>query len=115
MRISDWSSDVCSSDLADRRGHALDDAQRIYPRLWTAQLIVERDGDDGHQRSAERHQPMGPKSRVIALEFAVEPECKPHQRRDTEAQQYLDVDRFAPQGVIEFHQKIGRASCRERV
>src|SRR3546814_10012367 len=47
---------------------------------------------------------MGPKSRVIALEFAVEPECKPHQRRDTEAQQYLDVDRFEPQGVIEFHQ-----------
>src|SRR3546814_5031880 len=47
MRISDWSSDVCSSDR---------------------------------------------------------PECKPHQRRDTEAQQYLDVDRFEPQGVIEFHQ-----------
>src|SRR3546814_6875216 len=81
LRISDWSSDVCSSDLADpcrqpdmcggrqiahlaaadddqpgrddadRRGHALDDAQRIYPRLWTAQLIVERGGDDGDRKS----------------------------------------------------------------
>src|SRR3546814_12703008 len=97
MRISDWSSDVCSSDLnqhdgeisraarnadpcrqpdmcggrqiahlaaadddqpgrddADRRGHALDDAQRIYPRLWTAQLIVERDGDDEIGRASCR-------------------------------------------------------------
>src|SRR3546814_19766303 len=28
MRISDWSSDVCSSDLKTRVGHRLDPAQR---------------------------------------------------------------------------------------
>src|SRR3546814_8643908 len=82
-------------DDADRRGHALDDAQRIYPRLWTAQLIVERDGDDGHQRSAERHQPMGPKSRVIALEFAVEPECKPRSEEHTSELQSLIPNSYA--------------------
>src|SRR3546814_4937070 len=31
MRISDWSSDVCSSDLADKRG------QTVQPRLDTAE------------------------------------------------------------------------------
>src|SRR3546814_18924235 len=87
MRISDWSSDVCSSDLnqhdgeisraarnadpcrqpdmcggrqiahlaaadddqpgrddADRRGHAPDDPQRNYPRLWNAQWLVAQIG-----------------------------------------------------------------------
>src|SRR3546814_937647 len=56
MRISDWSSDVCSSDLPDGRvdccpptfGPALHDAERIFEEL--------RDGADGltliHRRDA---------------------------------------------------------------
>src|SRR3546814_6650488 len=36
MRISDWSSDVCSSDLEDRRG----DAAALRPAAKAARLVV---------------------------------------------------------------------------
>src|SRR3546814_14847204 len=41
MRISDWSSDVCSSDLHDRRGSACRDESAVLPRsgLGTAVRI----------------------------------------------------------------------------
>src|SRR3546814_20381563 len=32
MRISDWSSDVCSSDLAERRGEIMVHSRKLYRR-----------------------------------------------------------------------------------
>src|SRR3546814_14764192 len=49
MRISDWSSDVCSSDLNDRR------------RIFGAAEVADRDGDErGHDRPGERDQHSQP-------------------------------------------------------
>src|SRR3546814_10684034 len=43
MRISDWSSDVCSSDLVDRDVHPVgripDNAQRVLGRLFRTQAF----------------------------------------------------------------------------
>src|SRR3546814_2682792 len=33
MRISDWSSDVCSSDLADRKSFLMTDESAVYPTV----------------------------------------------------------------------------------
>src|SRR3546814_3084081 len=43
MRISDWSSDVCSSDLRRAREDPIDAAQRIGRRV--VELLSARDGD----------------------------------------------------------------------
>src|SRR3546814_7107110 len=59
MRISDWSSDVCSSDLVDGRFH-------LAPRLslgagWPAADRRHRDGGEHHRRAALRlDQPAHP-------------------------------------------------------
>src|SRR3546814_626896 len=36
MRISDWSSDVCSSDLTDRFSHQRDRAKELTRTAWSA-------------------------------------------------------------------------------
>src|SRR3546814_17723443 len=52
MRISDWSSDVCSSDLPDRpgepRGHVFAEAKRLADLAHRAARAVAR--DHGGQR-----------------------------------------------------------------
>src|SRR3546814_17519558 len=53
MRISDWSSDVCSSDLVDLRGRCLRRADRGAPRQRLARvrrLLLDR--RHRHDRSA---------------------------------------------------------------
>src|SRR3546814_5307826 len=42
MRISDWSSDVCSSDLADGQT-LLGSASLVRDRAWRQEYFVERD------------------------------------------------------------------------
>src|SRR3546814_16839641 len=42
MRISDWSSDVCSSDLATGEARAVDIAQRMGVRQATVTSMVRR-------------------------------------------------------------------------
>src|SRR3546814_218579 len=61
MRISDWSSDVCSSDLEAREDVEGDDANACVPNVL--KLTVEgcccgfRDvGDDEHQQQREQGQ-----------------------------------------------------------
>src|SRR3546814_2441499 len=58
MRISDWSSDVCSSDLeADREGvglHAEPASDEIV-----AQLVDEDERPDDEQEAQYRHQETG--------------------------------------------------------
>src|SRR3546814_19796864 len=48
MRISDWSSDVCSSDLVVERGDGGDRRQRLARREYLARLAVRREiaGED---------------------------------------------------------------------
>src|SRR3546814_12043506 len=95
MRISDWSSDVCSSDLAlGRCASALAEqrAQRLAlrvnlqrtrrARLWRAQVEIGRD----HKRRGARYRKL---IRPVALEKAAAATGRKRQR------------------------KIGRASCRE--
>src|SRR3546814_9164394 len=57
MRISDWSSDVCSSDLVGK--HAPDDADRAafaHHEIEQPQHLVEQQQHGGdHQRSQQRH------------------------------------------------------------
>src|SRR3546814_10106018 len=46
MRISDWSSDVCSSDLVDRARHGIeiDHAFRLYPQIPLARNTCPASG-----------------------------------------------------------------------
>src|SRR3546814_18474252 len=85
MRISDWSSDVCSSDLTDARVDVLAPAEPVELRgvaqvVETRQAVVER--------RLGRHDPAaGP------------PVAAVHRRVETETPDL----------------KLGRAACRERV
>src|SRR3546814_20171744 len=94
MRISDWSSDVCSSDLSD--GQVVDQSLDIMhwalgrsdPESWMtpqdAALIAANDGPFKHHLDRTKY-----------------PErygCDP-----------------APHRAAALHLQIGRASCRERV
>src|SRR3546814_2640481 len=58
MRISDWSSDVCSSDLASQAGHAFDAMEPVRngPRELHRQLglVVGQDVDDQRAGLQER-------------------------------------------------------------
>src|SRR3546814_11687353 len=98
MRISDWSSDVCSSDLIDRARAEPPDAAdargqpcHLRHELLVARLACKRDADREHGLNHRR------------------------------ARRYMDRaivekgTRAAPgtEGLAE-RGKIGRASCRER-
>src|SRR3546814_15051644 len=100
MRISDWSSDVCSSDLLDAS---------IFARfaVFSAMLsdrensrVTRLDGDAISARSADDRLP----EIVIVLD----------DMRETVATRAFGLDGL---GIGNFvgHLQIGRASCRERV
>src|SRR3546814_2049013 len=65
MRISDWSSDVCSSDLS-RRGSALCAEQRCVERCLRAgqagdhgrHIVIDRLGQSGAARSVHWQRPQ---------------------------------------------------------
>src|SRR3546814_2816737 len=95
MRISDWSSDVCSSDLRvvdPRDGAAVD--KRIGTDRAEAQAI-DRLKDDLSVTARLAHSNPQPFSRGF---------------RHRSAAARLTAFRAA-----QLHDKIGRASCRERV
>src|SRR3546814_18106424 len=97
MRISDWSSDVCSSDLrhlerhADRRLAALDQIEVDPERPW---IEIGRDQ-------------IG-----IAVDGYRQPPLKGQGGRQRGAFVIVHVDNRAA-GMAD--EQIGRASCRERV
>src|SRR3546814_15518898 len=93
MRISDWSSDVCSSDLSDDGGTAKLASQFIGSRE------VERQ-DMSRTRSRGRYTTW---SMSMQTRRAVEDVVLP-----SEIMQLPDREGFAKR-------EIGRASCRERV
>src|SRR3546814_1612391 len=57
MRISDWSSDVCSSDLKIFHGYGGPHGTRLFPILAGCMH-----GPAGLQRDAERHESKGRRS-----------------------------------------------------
>src|SRR3546814_10726581 len=98
MRISDWSSDVCSSDLFELSEHALDAVAvlvtAIVGMLWH---LAARAGRDDRQ-DAPGQQAFPEAITIIALVREQRLGCG-------------DGDRHQRFGSGE----IGRASCRDRV
>src|SRR3546814_4490387 len=95
MRISDWSSDVCSSDLKLARGDAVQAAEAdIIARQGKAANDEQFARDAKAQRGADR--------RVVFQHLA-------QRLRLLVKEQRLIV------GLDAERREIGRASCRERV
>src|SRR3546814_14470342 len=93
MRISDWSADVCSSDLSSRAGDAVREPPEIAlrvasPARWTASA---RRSDEPHRRFRSSSPANGTGN--------------PH----GSGSPHLGIRLVRPPG------EIGRASCRERV
>src|SRR3546814_5826634 len=95
MRISDWSSDVCSSDLPIGEGEHMDVAFLRQFSVY-ARFCNGKDSFDSHLGRIERNLPE--KGDVHVLTFT--------------DRQYENIVRFSSQRR---KRKIGRASCRERV
>src|SRR3546814_5086791 len=93
MRISDWSSDVCSSDLQER----LTGIDRALLRDANAAGWLEAGGKDVFDRAIR----IGRLRKLERLGLAA-PAGRQHWQ-------------LAPDLEAALRQKIGRASCRERV
>src|SRR3546814_15089441 len=100
MRISDWSSDVCSSDLPSpiagvelERARALDRGAVIIAILRDSRLGAGIDKGPRHRQiqpeALDRNRPPAPPVPRVTI---------------------LEIPELAEEG-----QEIGRASCRERV
>src|SRR3546814_13413003 len=79
MRISDWSSDVCSSDLGDEGQYPAEDlvmylVRQAAPRLrqpaMCRDLVAARQSQELPQRQRIRTAPDNPAFAVAALEIA---------------------------------------------
>src|SRR3546814_15537007 len=94
MRISDWSSDVCSSDLDEQRQAALLTLQQDAARL-TQQL---RQAETAHQQAS------------LHLNNQQQELARDRQRLDEELSHFSTL---LPADTLQA--QIGRATCRERV
>src|SRR3546814_20773441 len=103
MRISDWSSDVCSSDLPFlvHRLRLVDEHLRLHPRV--------RGLGAGLVEQHHQHDPL----QVVEVEFVLVERHRPVEHQ-------LALGRVEDAVLLEHHQEtaaleIGRASCREGV
>src|SRR3546814_12431943 len=94
MRISDWSSDVCSSDLFAR---STPDHRNIIHRVL---LSTPTSKIAGRMERRPRHQLRTP----ARYETLAQRGCE-----------YDDRDRYLPTWTRRDIRQIGKASCRERV
>src|SRR3546814_7986668 len=104
MRISDWSSDVCSSDL-----NALDNAtvlglQRFFAAPPAGVKVVVLDGQGDHFSAGLD---------LSATQELSATEGVGHSMMWHEAFRHIQFGRVPVIAVL--HGEIGRASCRERV
>src|SRR3546814_5743451 len=106
MRISDWSSDVCSSDLAEARAAAKRDQEQKQRADITA-LAEQDDGVLSHDVKLEAIEAKVPDSGADDRRITVT--CSIVALRDT-APPTLNLLIRNAHGV-----QTGRASCRERV
>src|SRR3546814_8749564 len=104
MRISDWSSDVCSSDLA-----------AVDPDATVARLHAETAETTGRER-AVRIRGAGGEVAIGAAERAVVPAGAVAAGAFAQVGRLGKVLRtgFQRVAVVVADEKIGRASCRER-
>src|SRR3546814_14476107 len=106
MRISDWSSDVCSSDL-DHPQHLRDTLAALL-----GYAVVGRDGAtaDGSPQVADRIEAVG----CILIKDHHSHEASAVGRRQVCQVDVTILNREATVLVV-YYGEIGRASCRERV
>src|SRR3546814_18676289 len=104
MRISDWSSDVCSSDLSLKRG---DPIQLIAHRLEPMDISA---GSAGFASSDLQHGRVGAHRKNLAFRLA----SLERDRQGARAATDID-DPIARLRCDKLQQEIGRASWRERV
>src|SRR3546814_16483540 len=125
MRISDWSSDVCSSDLGDP---ALDFTTQLLPTTDSFRIQntmtykmnrgeslapsfeyqarnIRLDGKFSYSTSTSDYDPLGKKGSAIGFITPTESQGNFSMQRDDVIHQDWDIRQV----------KIGRAACRERV
>src|SRR3546814_8166438 len=114
MRISDWSSDVCSSDLPEGEGAVADASLRFI----FGEEFLDRRAAVGALIIALRAQPVAP---VDTLAVERDAQAEPDRIGVAAAVRCADLPRALPV-LPEFRGRelgargeIGRASCRERV
>src|SRR3546814_14553135 len=108
MRISDWSSDVCSSDLETTPGDAdalIAEAQSAFSQ-WR-NVPAPRRGEFVRQLGDALRGAKEDLGRLVSIEVG-----KALSEGLGEVQEMVDICDFA---VGLSRQQIGRASCRERV
>src|SRR3546814_19086341 len=106
MRISDWSSDVCSSDLVRTRNHpAVADLHRLLPAPVAA---VEHEAARRLDRTAEE-------DRLVEWFVMFDLELVEHGADGHPVDRIVDTDPHRAILVMADHREIGRASRRERV
>src|SRR3546814_18084932 len=108
MRISDWSSDVCSSDLEDPERAAVGAGHQVA--ALHLQVV------DRHHREAATH--AGPRLAVVDAEehpgLGADVEQAVAHRVGAQHPGYLVLREVADDRAPGLAAKIGRASCRER-
>src|SRR3546814_13183659 len=108
MRISDWSSDVCSSDLG------LDSEEAMKGKGVSACATC-----DGFFYRGKKVAVIGGGNTAVEEALYLtnhSPDVTLIHRRDTlRAERILQERLFAHKGINVLWNKIGRASCRERV
>src|SRR3546814_19005773 len=103
MRISDWSSDVCTSDLI-RPGDPFQDV--LWHRLVDSDVMVMLDTPTYFDSRWTRQEIGRARAKEIQVLRVIWPEHTPNKLTDLAETIYLDPK--ALQG------QIGRASCREK-
>src|SRR3546814_5507818 len=58
MRISDWSSDVCSSDLEEQSGHIREVGIELYQQMLEEAVAAARAGGEAAEAAAEGFTPQ---------------------------------------------------------
>src|SRR3546814_12093536 len=106
MRISDWSSDVCSSGLVEQLAVSQDQAQRLCADSFDLRMLLQQTEDFEQGPRLTLEDVVAAHFDVIAADLKARIQCD---RFD--ARLRLD-DRLLEQ--LQQHE-IGRASCRERV
>src|SRR3546814_20594340 len=103
MRISDWSSDVCSSDLPILEIHMGETAENVAERYGISRADQDALAVEGHRRAAQAIAEGRFKKQIVPIESNVRG-----------ATVTFDTDEHVRENAS-LEDKIGRASCRDRV
>src|SRR3546814_7040862 len=98
MRISDWSSDVCSSDLqvlgtpvglAQQRGTRIDRPELLHPMAVVWEVPAGTASDLKHAASGKRNEPLADSSQLDVLHRQIEQRRKQRSEEHTSELQSL--------------------------